>query len=106
MKKALSLFSGAGGMDIGIRDAGFRILAEIELDAHCCATLEANRPKDGAEVIQADIQKMDAQTLAKKFSLDKGGLDLLFGGGRRVNRFHWPANNSGCEMNAAFSCLK
>lgn len=33
MKKAISLFSGAGGMDIGIRDAGFDILAEIELDS-------------------------------------------------------------------------
>ncbi len=56
-------------MDIGIRDAGFHILAEIELDEHCCATLEANRQKDDAEVIQADIQNIDSQTLAKKFSL-------------------------------------
>lgn len=80
MKKAISLFSGAGGMDIGIRDAGFDILAEIELDEHCCATLEANRQKDGAKVIQADIQKMAPQMLAEKFSLKRGGLDLLFGG--------------------------
>jgi len=29
-RKAISLFSGAGGMDIGTRDAGFNILAEIE----------------------------------------------------------------------------
>lgn len=82
MKKAISLFSGAGGMDLGIRDAEFHILAEIELDEHCCATLKANREKDkdGAKVIQADIQKMDPQMLAEKFSLKRGGLDLLFGG--------------------------
>ena len=30
-RQAISLFSGAGGMDIGVRDAGFNILAEIEL---------------------------------------------------------------------------
>jgi hypothetical protein len=30
--QAISLFSGAGGMDIGVRKAGFDILAEIEFD--------------------------------------------------------------------------
>jgi len=39
--KAISLFSGAGGMDIGIRQAGFNILAEIEYDDHCYWTLRA-----------------------------------------------------------------
>ncbi len=39
--KAISLFSGAGGMDIEIRQAGFNILAEIEYDEHCYSTLRA-----------------------------------------------------------------
>jgi hypothetical protein len=34
---ALSLFSGAGGMDIGVRDAGFEILACIEHDPQLVA---------------------------------------------------------------------
>ena len=105
LKKAISLFSGAGGMDIGIRDAGFHILAEIELDEHCCATLEANRQKDDAEVIQADIQNIDSQTLAKKFSLKKGGLDLLLAA-HRASHFLWLANNSGYGMNGACFSLK
>jgi site-specific DNA-cytosine methylase len=36
--KAISLFSGAGGMDLGITQAGFDILASVELDKHACST--------------------------------------------------------------------
>ena len=38
---ALSLFSGAGGMDLGVTQAGFRVLACVESDPHCCETLRA-----------------------------------------------------------------
>ena len=48
MLSALSFFSGAGGMDIGVRQAGFEILADIEIDPYCCQTLRsaalANNP--------------------------------------------------------------
>jgi DNA (cytosine-5)-methyltransferase 1 len=40
--KALSLFSGAGGMDIGVRQAGFNIVACVELDPYACETLKWN----------------------------------------------------------------
>jgi site-specific DNA-cytosine methylase len=33
--RALSLFSGVGGMDIGVKKSGFNILAEIEIDWTC-----------------------------------------------------------------------
>ena len=81
-RNAISLFSGAGGMDIGIRDAGFNILAALELDEHCCATLMANikEKESSTAVIQTDIKTIDPQILANKFSLKKGSLDLLFGG--------------------------
>jgi DNA (cytosine-5)-methyltransferase 1 len=81
-RNAISLFSGAGGLDIGIRDSGFNILAEIECDKHCCATLEANaihlqsRPR----IIQADIRTINPQLLMKELDLQEGKLDLLFGG--------------------------
>ncbi len=57
-KKAISLFSGAGGMDIGVRKAGFDILAEIEFDEHCCATLKANaeQRQNGTMVFETDIR--------------------------------------------------
>lgn len=38
----LSLFSGAGGLDIGFVKAGFNIVASVELQKEFCNTLEAN----------------------------------------------------------------
>ncbi len=81
-RKAISLFSGAGGMDIGIREAGFDVLAEIELDEHCCATLRANaeRQHSATRVYQADIRAIEPAALLRDLQLEKGEADLLFGG--------------------------
>lgn len=38
----LSLFTGAGGLDIGFHDAGFNIVEAVEIEKKFCATLEAN----------------------------------------------------------------
>jgi len=80
--QALSLFSGAGGMDIGVAKAGFKVLACVEIDPHCCETLRANigERKDGARVVEADIREVDPRTLMKELNLKPGQLDLLFGG--------------------------
>lgn len=69
-------------MDIGIREAGFNILAEIEFDEHCCSTLLANaeRQQCGTKVIHADIRTIEPRTLVQEFGLNAGQLDLLFGG--------------------------
>src|SRR6476661_6860314 len=40
--ECVSLFSGAGGLDLGFRAAGFSSLASVEQDADCCATRRAN----------------------------------------------------------------
>ncbi len=38
----LSLFSGAGGLDIGFSDVGFDIVASVEVEKNFCETLKAN----------------------------------------------------------------
>ena len=80
--KALSLFSGGGGMDIGVKQAGFQILASIEKDTHCCATLRAavEREDSDTQVIESDIRDIDPNDLMHDLDLIPGELDLLFGG--------------------------
>ena len=79
MLTAVSLFSGAGGMDLGARQAGFRVLAGVELDPHCCASLWANA-EPGSRVLEADIRSVGADVLRDELGLRSGELDLLFGG--------------------------
>jgi len=79
---ALSLFSGAGGMDIGVRQSGFNVLAELEFDKHASKTLRAaaEREHSGTRVIEADIRQVDPKALMRELSLKAGELDMLFGG--------------------------
>lgn len=79
---ALSLFSGAGGMDIGISQAGFDVLACIEIDPHCCDTLRdaATRERRNTRVIEDDIRNVDPLQLMRELLLEPGDLDLLCGG--------------------------
>jgi DNA (cytosine-5)-methyltransferase 1 len=82
MFTALSLFSGAGGLDIGIRKAGFQVLACIERDPFCCETLRANfvRENLATQVIEQDIRNLEPEQLLEAVQLQPGELDLLFGG--------------------------
>jgi DNA (cytosine-5)-methyltransferase 1 len=76
---ALSLFSGAGGMDLGVRRAGFKVIAGVELDPHCCASLRVNA-EPGSRVLDADIRTVGADSFRDDLGLRPGELDLLFGG--------------------------
>ncbi len=80
--RALSLFSGAGGMDIGILAAGFEVLACVERDPNCCTTLRLNIEEEGrrTKVVEADVRNIDPNSLMRDLGLRVGELDLLFGG--------------------------
>ncbi|SEP22584.1 DNA (cytosine-5)-methyltransferase 1 [Methylobacterium sp. UNC300MFChir4.1] len=74
---AISLFSGAGGLDLGFEAAGFRTVVALELDARCVETLRANRPWP---VIERDIAKVTTKELLRTGGLKPGQADVLIGG--------------------------
>ena len=55
--KLISLFSGAGGLDLGFEQAGFEILAANEFDKGIWETYERNHMSN---LIKKDIRKIDA----------------------------------------------
>lgn len=75
---ALSLFAGAGGMDIGVSDAGFETICAIELDRHCAQTLRLN--SSDKDVRCADVRSIDALHLRRELAMRPGDLALLHGG--------------------------
>jgi len=75
---ALSLFSGAGGMDIGIDSAGFRTICAVELDPHGAETLRRNA--SGKRVLQVDVRSLGTEQTGELLGISAGGLTLLHGG--------------------------
>lgn len=77
--KYISLFSGAGGLDLGIREAGFKGLLSVEIAPVCQSTLKVN--DEGHKVSEeGDITKLTSRKLMSFAGISKGELDLLVGG--------------------------
>ncbi|WP_338176048.1 DNA cytosine methyltransferase [Candidatus Dormiibacter inghamiae] len=80
---ALSLFAGAGGLDLGIEQAGYRVIAAIEKDVTAVETLNRNRGRffpDLGVVHPLDITAVEPRALMNDLGLAAGDLDLLVGG--------------------------
>lgn len=54
----ISLFSGAGGLDLGFHKAGFVTVVANEYDPHICPTFRANFPD--VNLIEGDIRNIDS----------------------------------------------
>jgi DNA (cytosine-5)-methyltransferase 1 len=76
-RSLISLFSGAGGLDLGLEAAGFETRVCVEMDRGCVRTLRHNRKWP---VIDRDIHTVSGAELMKVAGLDRGEADLLAGG--------------------------
>jgi DNA (cytosine-5)-methyltransferase 1 len=80
---AVSVFSGAGGLDLGIERAGYSVVFAVENDPTAVATLNRNRstwyPKL-AEVVPLDITTLKPEDVLEQLDLRPGDIDLLVGG--------------------------
>ena len=57
MLTALDLFSGCGGLTLGLKQAGFNVKGAVEIDPLANATYESNH--QDVTVWQADIRDLD-----------------------------------------------
>ena len=77
--KCVSLFSGCGGLDLGLRQAGFRVALAVEADSRCVASYEANFPK--AHIYHGRVEDLTPELIA---DISEGEacreVDLLAGG--------------------------
>jgi len=78
-RNVLSLFTGAGGLDLGFETAGFAIRLCVEVDEDARKTLKLNRPS-WMLAEPADIHVVDPSSLLRQAGLRKGTLTLLAGG--------------------------
>lgn len=75
--KAISLFTGIGGLDFGFEAAGFDTRVAVEMDSYSCRTLRANRDWS---VIERDINQVSSKDILAAGKLDVGEADVLIGG--------------------------
>ena len=62
----LSLFSGAGGLDLGVHQAGFRVAAAVEVNGDAADTLEKNFHSEACEVVRDDILSVPTRELLRR----------------------------------------
>lgn len=78
---AISLFSGAGGLDLGAEAAGYRVSAALEVDRDAAATMEKNFTHLNRPVLQADVLDVTTRDLLRAAGLKgRARPDLLIGG--------------------------
>lgn len=74
----VELFAGAGGLALGLEEAGFNSKGLVEIDKLACQTLRKNRPN--WNVIEKDIIQVADDGITEYVKIPKGELDLLSGG--------------------------
>lgn len=75
---AISLFSGAGGLDLGVERAGYRITVALDYDRDSCKTLRANFSH--SRVLEGDIRRFTTKAILDAGGLAPGEAALLVGG--------------------------
>ncbi len=78
MMKAIELFAGAGGLGMGVSNAGFDTAAVIERDRYCCDTIRENQlrgmmPLRAWPLLEVDVRTFDFRAFEDRIDLVSGG---------------------------------
>ena len=76
--KSIELFAGAGGLGIGLHQAGFTPVSVIEWDSYCCDTIRENQKSRVSFVkswplIEGDVRDVNFEKYQRKIVLVSGG---------------------------------
>lgn len=74
---AIDLFSGCGGLSVGLKKAGFDVVAACEIDPKAHSTYSSNHPE--VQLYSRDIRRVSAAELLSDLQLRAGEIDLLAG---------------------------
>jgi DNA (cytosine-5)-methyltransferase 1 len=74
----ISLFTGGGGLDLGLEAAGFSTRVCVELAPAACETLRRNRPD--WPLLQGDLREISTSEILRAAGLEAGEAALVIGG--------------------------
>lgn len=74
---AVDIFSGCGGLSLGLKEAGFAVAAAVEIDLKAQETYRLNHPS--VRLFAQDIRELDPAEVLEATGLKPGELDLLAG---------------------------
>ncbi|NBD31745.1 MAG: DNA (cytosine-5-)-methyltransferase [Cyanobacteria bacterium] len=75
---AVDLFAGVGGMTLGFEQAGFDVLASVDIDPIHCAAHEFNFPF--WSVICQDVRQLTGEAIRQSSSIQNQDIDVVCGG--------------------------
>ena len=74
----IDLFAGAGGMSLGFEQAGFDVVAAVEIDPIHCAAHKFNFPDTA--VIPRSVVGLSASEIRQASGIGEAEIDCVFGG--------------------------
>jgi DNA (cytosine-5)-methyltransferase 1 len=74
----VDLFAGAGGLSLGFEQAGFDVVAAVEIDPIHCAVHEFNFPY--CTTICSDVSSLSGAEVRSRAGIEDRDIDVVFGG--------------------------
>ena len=77
---AISLFSGAGGLDIASFNAGVPVILSTDFDSDCIETLKLNPEYKGTKILHGDLRKIDSKVFLERVNEVEHDKLIVIGG--------------------------